>query len=81
MPGMGTNECPVSAITPFSMVMVDQIAKAKRLKSELGVLPFGPDASELPAKFVTAMDVITIEGYRVDNALHQVRGREEEDDE
>lgn len=81
MPGMATNECPVSAITPFSMVMVDQIGRAKRLKGELGILAFGPDASEIPAKIVDAIDVVTIEGWRVDNALSITRkDREEEED-
>lgn len=72
VPGVATNECPVSAITPRSRTLVNIVSKAKLL-GDLHVLGNG---SELPAKFIDGIEVIEMERLKSENVMKDyVAGR------
>ncbi len=70
--GVSTNECPVSLISPFSMVAI-QIAN--RVENMAGV-PILGDAHKMPAKFIDALEVIMVERSRVTHAMQVMKATE-----
>jgi hypothetical protein len=62
---VSTNECPVSATTPWAMQMLSDHAESSRFE---GAHLYGPDLSKWPADVFDAFSLFRYEDNRVENA-------------
>jgi hypothetical protein len=69
--GCSTNECPVSLITPFSKTVAFRHSRAMTL-SKINLSLFG-EGSELSAKLVDALEVLTDEHESTEHQLAAAR--------
>lgn len=71
--GISTNECPVSLITPESLIYLELANRNRHVKEATGQGIFG-DNSRCSAKLIDALETLEIERVRVENT----RGEAEE---
>jgi len=74
---LGTNECPVSIITPESRRLVEIIVDAERVREHSGAVLFGQDSSQWDPRFFDAMQVIAEEQMRIQAEDEKVRQLEQ----
>lgn len=72
--GVTTSECPVSLISPESIVMISTINRSRHVKEAVGTSSLG-DISRLPARFVDAIEIVEIERIRIENAKAEEQER------
>lgn len=81
--GLSTAECPVSLISSTTLDALGQINRARRVQELSGASVLG-DGSQLPAKFVDVIDLISMESVKAENAMmadeEQVRNEIEFED-
>lgn len=70
--GVMTNECPVSLISPESIVSLSVINRNRHVKESLGSGSLG-DISRLPARFIDAVELVEVERTRIENAKAEVQ--------
>lgn len=70
VPGVSSNECPVSLVTADSQAYLE-IWERSRIMQKLGVALYGPSLAEWPIWAVDVMTVLEIERERTDLILLQ----------
>ena len=72
MPGVSTNECPVSLISPFSIIANELANRSKILNEVVSVF----DGANTPARRVDALETIEVERMRTNGTFEEQKALE-----
>lgn len=71
IPGVSTNECPVSLLTPASKTLLSLSTRAHWLHERGGLSPF-PTGAGLSSRLADALEVLAVEEARTNHEIEEV---------
>jgi hypothetical protein len=78
LPGISTNECPVSLITEESINYVEMFEKSRLLRGH-GAMMYGLDLSKWPTWAIDVFNTLEVESARADKLVVQVASKPKQD--
>lgn len=72
MPGVSTNECPVSLIPAFAIIANEMCNRGRILKEVIDIFA----GADTPARLVDALEVVEVERLRTNNLMQEYKAME-----